>query len=403
MDERKNLIKQLRAKLMEYKTNGGNLDVLKRELPNEIIALLNKILKLDRAKGLPSNINDIIEEAGFYRKSVKQDITFDRLKKEIDEHIANGNSIYNPKRELPYYELLNGYRKKTGLNTKEIYKLCGYEYDETLAKTRRLNTDIWKILNSLKDENGYVDSVFNIEDSHLLMRTMRYDAKKEDIPFNNYLMLMFGVRLKSSMEQINYLEEVENLLHDYVRKYGKENLSRQSIEKNEPNLVRKIRHLAEYFPEGTITYHQLLEYFGCEPTTNRTFELTADERSYLDDLLKAYPDRKLGSKFYKTTLYRRGLNFAVKNDLTAKQYFNLKGFKYDDGYNTFSLSRLSKMVLVIDNEEIYEKILNHREKLLDKYDYYNQKDEMVKNQILNKIFNECKEKFNDQIKLKPRA
>lgn len=61
------------------------------------------------------------------------------------------------------------------------------------------------------------------------------------------------------------------------------------------------------------------------------------------------------------------------------------------------------MFLVLDNEEIYDEILSFRNKLLEKYDYYSIKDNMVQCDILNKIFKETYERYNDRIVLKPKV
>lgn len=402
MNKREQLINELRNALVEYKSQGGDLDVKKKDLPKKIINLLNLILRYDRALGNKTDINQIIEEVGFTRNPTSYPITIDRIKKEIDDYVANGGSIYDPKRGLPYYELLSGYRRRTGLSSKEIYRQCGYDYDETLAKIRHLPSEILIDLNEIKDKDGYIDSLYEKEDGRLYLRTMRHRAKLEQVPFSNYLMFMYGVRLKTTMENVNYLEEVEKLLVDYVNKYGKEQLSRQSIEKNEPTLATKLRHLAAYFPEGTITYHELLNYFGYSASTTRVFELGNNEENFLKELLKLYPDREIGPKFYENPLYFRAIDYAVKNDETLQQYFRGKGFKYDDGYDVFSVARLSKMTFEIENDDIYNEIIEFRKILLDKYDYDLIKDEMVKNEVLHKIFNECKEKFNDKVILKPK-
>lgn len=278
----------------------------------------------------------------------------------------------------------------------------GYEYDPSLCKLNYLNSNIFKVFEAKKDENGYIDNLLKSDESRLLLKRLRYYAKKENVPFNSYLMMMYGVRVKEAKEDVNYVEEVEKLLKDYVDKYGNDQLNRRAIEKNDTILATRLRHLSIYFPEGSITFHQLLSFFGYSAKSKKTYEFKNEEEAFLKDLLNAFPDKRIGKNFNENTLYYGALNYSLKKDMTLKQYFEFNGFEYA-GLDTFSISRLSKMFLVLDNEEIYDEILSFRNKLLEKYDYYSIKDNMVQCDILNKIFKETYERYNDRIILKPKV
>ncbi len=214
--------------------------------------------------------------------------------------------------------------------------------------------------------------------------------------------MKYGVRVRVAQENVNYIEEVEKLLKEYVDKYGISQLSRGTIEKNDSMLASRLRHLSIYFPEGSITLHNLLSFFGYSIDSKRIYELKNEEETFLKDLSEAFPNKKIGTNFNQNNLYYKALNYSLKKDMTLKQYFEFNGFEYS-GLDTFSISRLSKMNLVLDNEEIYAQIVDFRSKLLDKYNYYSIKDKMVQCDILKKVYQETFERYNDKIVLKPKV
>lgn len=396
------MIEELKELVNSYISNGGNLDTPREKFPSLIKSKVFKIINYDYRNNIKSTLNSVLEEIGYKRNALRNPITLEGLKSEIDKYVLEGGSIYDPKRTLPYYERIHGFARKKGLSTAEVYALCGYEYDPSLCKLNYLNSDIFKVFETKKDENGYIDDLLKSDKSYLLLKRLRYYSKKENVPFNSYLMMMYGVRVKEAQEDVNYVEEVEKSLKDYVAKYGTDQLNRGAIEKNDSVLASRLRHLSIYFPEGSVTFHQLLSFFGYSVKSKRTYEFKDEEEVFLKDLLNAFPDKKIGKKFQENNLYYGALNYSLKKDMTLKQYFEFNGFEYA-GLDTFSISRLSKMFLVLDNEEIYDEILSFRNKLLEKYDYYSIKDNMVQCDILNKIFKETYERYNDRIVLKPKV
>lgn len=121
--ERKKIVEELEELVKSYITSGGNLDIPREQFPDLIRTKVNKIIRLDREKGIKSTINSVLEETGYKRNALRSTITIEGLKEEIDRYILKGGSIYDPKRTLPYYEKIHNYSRRNGLTTAEIYAL----------------------------------------------------------------------------------------------------------------------------------------------------------------------------------------------------------------------------------------------------------------------------------------
>ena len=71
-----------------------------------------------------------------------------KLKLKIEEHIKNGGSIYDSKKDIPYYSYMTDLIKKDKLigvssSVESIYNECGFDYssrkrDVTLERIKRI-------------------------------------------------------------------------------------------------------------------------------------------------------------------------------------------------------------------------------------------------------------------------
>ena len=119
-------------------------------------------------------------------------MTLEDIKKRIDDYVANGGSIYDGRRELPYYDNLQKFTKKIQSTSNpaftivDAYKLCGYTFDREYGDYHKL----LQVLSEHADENGYVDSIKKIDGSDAPKTLL----KKMSTPLNcspsDYLILM---------------------------------------------------------------------------------------------------------------------------------------------------------------------------------------------------------------------
>ena len=164
--DRSSKIAYLKRWIEEYVRGGGSIQDKKDNLP--YYNYLCNLIKVDRKEGKNSTIESIYSECGYEYIAKRKSSSIDRLKSEIDVYISKGGSIYDKKENLPYYTLMQQMiRKNRNLSIKELYRLCGYEYE---------NKNIPATLERLKEEiDTYVDNGGSIYD------------KKEDLPYY-YLM-----------------------------------------------------------------------------------------------------------------------------------------------------------------------------------------------------------------------
>ena len=133
--KREEKIAKLKQEIDKYITNGGSIQDENKKLP--YFNLLKVLLRSDRKAGIDSSISSVYEECGYHYVEKKKPLTIERIKKEIDEYVANGGSIFDTWDTLPYRSAMHSFISfNEGWNVKKVYEACGYEYrDKPLPVT----------------------------------------------------------------------------------------------------------------------------------------------------------------------------------------------------------------------------------------------------------------------------
>lgn len=288
-------------------------------------------------------------------------LTLAEIKQRIDDYVANGGSIYDRRRQLPYYDNLQKFTKRVQLSDNpnftivDAYKLCGYTFDREYGDYHKL----LQILKEYADEKGYVDSIKKIEGSDAPKTLL----KKMSAPLNcspsDYLILMTDYRYERSIIITDYIEQ--------LRKELKEAYPTGDIThiKRENNLLyEKLRHVARYCPEVGADMQSVAEYFGL---TNERFSSTniyqhLNAKKVLAELFKLYPDGVIDSLAKDhPTLYHNVTKCAASENTTPKAWLENNGFTYTPAQKT---ERMYKTV--VDSKVREKELLSLRNSLVGK-------------------------------------
>lgn len=303
----------------------------------------------------------------------KIDNPIEELTKRIQTHINNGGSIYQPKRELPYYDYLahvkEQFSKRDGMKyeTADIYKICGFDFDPDYASF----LDIVANLRALADCNNYVDKTTNFKqaksESYGKLCTL---ATKHNTCLYDFLVLTTGYRLKESNIDIDYEKAlVERLSNAYPDR----NLV--GIRRNNTELYEMIRHLRRYkYP--TLSMAEVVNLLGFENSKAvNSSHSTIDEKANLKKLNKLFPSKIIdGSLYTDKDFYYTLIKISISKNMSLVEYLNKNGFTYLQGN---LVARLAQMkvnehsrfnFLTSKKKEFYK---NYPiEKLTDKEIYY---------------------------------
>ena len=297
----------------------------------------------------------------------------EELTKRINNHIAKGGNIYQPKRQLSYYDYLMHVKDKFSLrdgidyNAADIYKMCGFDFDPEFAEYLEILTD----LQDLSDENNYVDK----KSSFKTLKSSSYSklctlATKHQSCLYDFLVLTTGYRLKEANINLDYENALVERLHA-AYPYG----DITGIKRNNANLYGMLRHLKRYrYP--TLSMIELIDILGFTNSKMKKQNLVMiDEAAILNKLAMKYPTKHINSSlFAQKDLYYKMLKLSIINNLSLVEYLNSLGYTYLQGN---LVARLAQMkvnenkrfeFLTKKKAEFYSK--HHVENLTDKERYY---------------------------------
>jgi len=300
-------------------------------------------------------------------------LSIEDIKQRIEEHIANGGSIYEPRRQLPFYNNLQKLVKriqKSGnpdFTMIDAYKLCGYDFDREFAEYLKLI----ELLKTNADENGFVDSIKKIKGDNSPKTLLQKMASKIKCSPSDYLILMTNYRYSKAIIATNYIEQLRKELNET---YPDGNII--NIKRENPTLYEKLRHVCKYSPEvGINDMQSVAEYFGL---TNERFSTTSmyqhlEIKKIIKDLWDLYPDgivKELSKD--NLTLYHKAVKCAVSQNKTLKQWLESNGFNYISSQKT---DRFSKTV--VDSQVREKELMKARSKILgeERKTFSNAKDE----------------------------
>lgn len=260
----------------------------------------------------------------------KFDNPIEELTNRINQHLQNGGNIYQPKRQLPYYDYLSNVktrfskRDKTKYETADIYKMCGFDFDPEYATFLEIMAD----LQDLADENNYVDKNTNFK--HVKSETygkLCTLATKHNSCLYDFLVLTTGYRLKESHIDLDYEKA---LIERLTKAYPNKDLA--GIRRNNTDLYEMIRHLKKYkYPELTID--EVVNLLGFE--NSRTIEGTSsaiDENFYLEKLNQMFPTKVIDQSLHASQdVYYKFIKLSLSKKQSLVEYLNQHGYTYLQG------------------------------------------------------------------------
>ena len=388
-------LERVKKEIDEYVKNGGDIYAKKETLP--YYGTIHTFIKGHMNEGW--NLFKIYECCGYKYEPKNEEVTIDRLKKEIDKYVANGGDIYCKNPLPPYYDLLGCVIKKFKKHGKvygveDIMKLCGYDWHRS-----KLNTfNLLKVLEQYKDEYGYIDSINNSEEGKQILFRIKRKAVNKGMELNDYLMVVYGVRLYETNVDVDYFSLVEKELKQFEQKYGRENVTLANLGKYNKRLLYRINHLATYFPYGSVNSSVVLDALGYNVRVFDKREI--DEKKVIEKLLEIYPDREVYKLNDYPSLRYSVVSLSAINDQTIEQYLNTRGFSVKKKGVTYRLSK----ALVVNDNELYEKIKVIREDLIKNSRVLNDSSSSNKeiNDELNEIAKKTMEVLNKNKKITKR-
>lgn len=295
----------------------------------------------------------------------------EELKNRILKHIANGGNIYQPKRQLPYYDYLKHVKDKFSkrdskeYTTADIYKLCGYDFNPEYNDFLLVVAD----LQDISDSNNYVDRLFNFKKSRPeAYSKLCYLATNHGSCLYDCMVLMTGYRLKDANINLDY----EIALKERLKlAYPNRNIS--GIRRQYPNLYYMLEHLRDYkYPKLKMydIYDMLGFYIDKMP---ETYQSNINEQELVNELEILYPDKVI-TKINNPSLYSKIIKISLLKNLSIEDCLNKLGFKYSQG---LMIERLAQMkvnekarynFLMEQKKEFYKD--KNLETLTDKEKYY---------------------------------
>ncbi len=317
-----------------------------------------------------------IDISGFllYNKSmIKFENPIGELTKRIQNHIDNGGSIYQPKRQLPYYDYLSNlktkFSKRDGVKyeTADIYKMCGFDFDPEFAAYLEIVAD----LRDLADGNNYVDKEINFKqaksETYGKLCTL---ATKHGSCLYDFLVLTTGYRLKEANINVDYEKA---LIEKLKQAYPDKNLA--GIRRDNSDLYEMIRHLRRYkYPSLTIA--EVVNLLGFQNSKSaHGGHLISDEAANLKKLQALYPSKNIDASLYlDKDFYYTLIRISISKGMSLVQYLNQNGYTYLQGN---LVARLAQMK--VDEKTRYDYLIGKKrefyishpiEKLTDKEKYY---------------------------------
>lgn len=303
----------------------------------------------------------------------KIDDPIKELTNRIQAHILKGGSIYDPRRQLKYYEYLRNVKarlsKMDGIEytNADIYQFCGFDYDPYYAIYLEMLSD----LSELSDKDKYVDKKFSFKttkpETYGKLCTL---ATAHNSCLYDTIVILTGYRLKDANINMDYEQAlIERLLIAYPDR----NIA--GIRRNNTNLYEMIRHLKEYkYPTMSMAETIGILGFTNSRMKNET-EINISKTELLSTLNRLYPSKVIDrSLFQQKDFYYKLIKLSILENLSLVEYLNKLGFSYTQGNMVARLAQMkvdeSKRYnfLIKKKKEFYSKL--DTSSLTDKDEYY---------------------------------
>ena len=285
-------------------------------------------------------------------------ITNEQLRKMIGEHLAKGGSIYDPKRQLPYYEKMMSVVKRHRRNGEPDYKMEDLYAELGFIMDRPYNLYL-ELLDGLKgfaDKEGYVDDLNKVRGVMCVKNKLRDECARLGCSPGDYLLLMTPYKFKRTFIQDDYISVLFTQLKEAYPDGDTTNIKREN-----PRLYEQIRHVLRYSPES-VSMQDLALFFGIQnyKFKDETPEFKLDERKIVEEYIKAY---SLNPEFSairdNSELYYKALKCATSKNQTYKQWLKSHALPQQ---NAIEIPRFSK--IMVDTDKRAKQIQDAKSKIM---------------------------------------
>lgn len=328
-----------------------------------------------------------------------------KLKVRMAQHIADGGSLYDPKRQRPYYDYLDYVFHKiqaideTFTHT-DLHQLCGFEYDTEYNEY----TILMDMLKQHADENNFVDGVKKSKGVKSPKTLLQKFATDLGVSPSDYLILMTDYRYAENAfiklgdnPNVTYL----NLLRQMVREVYPEGANATGVKRDYPHIYEGMRHFIESgsgFDLGIYSMADLAdnlkiynENLSAHPKVSqfKKFEL-------LKRIKKLYPDGNIDTitKEHPTEYFQLA-RLARQEGVFINDWCANNGLTYTIGQEVKRLGRMQ-----VDPQRRDRELSTIKNNLLSQYDQSSLESPVARYRFKKQIAQKTMEIINNPISTK---
>ena len=311
-------------------------------------------MKRKQARILQQNPNDPIKDEVYSKEEVlialgydvpqkHKAITMERIFAEVTSYFENGGQKQVNAKDYPFYITIRKFierENKKGYNYTfdGIMSLMGH-YDSKILADRQ-------IVFKYADFEGCVDSMRGTKDyDHIRIRAQVLGLAPAEYvasisPFH------FSKSVVTVENYIGYLkQEIATALDGRRDATG--------LRTTHPELYDKVRHLREYFPEGSLDdIADAFNYLGFDYDGRTLKKSSKPESYYLKQLEALFPDKVVTKIDHTTVLGKTLLRLSLENNMFLVDYLADRGFTYVASKDTKRLTQTNSNSLVERYREI---------------------------------------------------
>ncbi len=306
---------------------------------------------------------------GYQPVAKHQKLTFDRVYAEICEYVKNGGKFDKQNvKEYPFYNSVKHFlesenKKGVKISYPQFMSLCGF-YPSQFEGLDAL-------LSKYADSNNCIDKIRGTADYN----TLKSKADTFGCSPAEYLTLFTKYHFTKSVIPVsNYIKVLKRDLAIVLK--GKTDAS--GLEKLNPQLYMRVKHLREYFPEGTLPeVADAFEALGYSYDGHPIKKAIINEQYLLKKLEAMFPDKQVKNLDHTQPITKQILKLSLKNDQTMYDYLLGKGFTY---VTTKKTPRLTSQTDYGEKLQLLQDILEQKGR------EYNQQKMCLKYEVATRTF-----------------
>lgn len=318
-------IEEISRRLQEFVDAGGNVDELGVE---------DEIYQLVKSIDNKHTLEEKFKICGQIRHSKKSTSSWDDLKREAHQYVADGKSLHIERKKLPFYDTLHtakrSYFRKYGkkITSKEALERVGVKgYSDIYYNF----LDLFE-LEKHKDTYGYVDSY---RKNLPLNATIDRYAEFLDMPVALVVELVADQKLEKCFIQTDTISFVSQQLKEFKENYG----SFDNISRIDPQLYNRLSRLKKIVKTDSgkpVSTRELVEMLGQDDATETFSEDTSIyELDFDTDVAPLIQFAKsngntISAKNIPHSTYRMILDYVTRNATNISDFFAEFGVNYTD-------------------------------------------------------------------------